>query len=385
MARRKIVFLGDSPSGFSGLGRILRDVALRTHLHMADVFEVATIGWGAAPSSKLPFFQYHARDVKDWIVRELPMMWHDFTGGDPAILFCFWDLSRLLWLSHPDKCPDEQVRTFLMCVDNMQKWVYPATDSEAPNGHLPIVLHDAAKKFDRFLNYTEWSSKITGYPDWIHHGIDETVFYPRGRKAGRKHIKDKFGVDLHHQEILIGVVATNQPRKDWPLAFQVIRNLRLTGIKANLWIHTDLLTRHWDLQTMNVDFGIPQGTKIIVTPYGMTDEDMAMMYCACDCSLGIAPEGMGYSQLESLACGTPCITGSYGGQSDFVATHLQIQPCAFRYEGVFSSRRPVYDAVDFSDKVCEILAGDGLGTVAHPLPTWDIAWPKWDKWLRREL
>ena len=50
-----ILFLSDSVSCTSGLGRITRDLATRLHNHHSDMFDVASVGYGAAGSRLVPF------------------------------------------------------------------------------------------------------------------------------------------------------------------------------------------------------------------------------------------------------------------------------------------------------------------------------------------
>jgi glycosyltransferase involved in cell wall biosynthesis len=358
------------------LGRILRDIAALTHQHLSDIYDVASIGLGNPPSKSIPFMQYPTGMVQDWVVEGLPHAWRDHVGSKEGILFCIWDLSRLLWLAYPEQCPSEHVKEFLLNFKG-KKWVYPAIDGCGPNGKLPGLLEDAASKFDRFLNYTNFSREITGYPDVCTHGIDVRTFYPR---PDARSILKTFGVEMKEGEKLIGIVATNQPRKDWALAFETLRVLKDQGLKFRVWIHTDVPERHWSLPALYVDFGLQPEIQIFQTPFGLSDDYMAMLYSACDVTLGIGPEGVGYPILESIACGTPCVTGEYGGQKDFVHPTQQVYPIAYRYEGVFAIKRPVYDPKDFVAQIKYALQ------IPHknirPAWMWKDVWPAWEKWLR---
>ena len=380
--RTPIMFLGDSPSGNTGLGRILRDVATRTQEEFKDVLDVAVIGGGTPPDPALGLKHYSMTTVKDWMVLDLPYAWRSHAGDKEGIIFSIWDVSRLLWMAHPEQCPDPQLRDFMLNFKG-KKWVYPAIDGEGPNGYMPTILKDALAKFDRILNYTRFSSNITGYPDVATHGIDTSVFYPR--PDAREVVAAKWNVTLDHGEVMIGIVATNQPRKDWALAFGALSLLNQQGIKARVWIHTDTDIRYWDLRSLYVDFGLHPNIKVFLTPYGLPDEDLATLYSACDVTIGAGPEGFGYCNAESLCCGTPHITGSYGGQSDFVPKCWQIEPIAYRYEGIFAIQRPVYNAQDFADKVAWMLRKPNLRDWTLPVCAWSEVWPAWQKWIEAGL
>lgn len=380
MERRKILFLGDSPAGATGLGRILRDVALRTQVFLDDVLDVAVLGGETPPNPMLGLRHYPMGDVKDWIPQNLPYAWKSHVGDREGIIFCLWDISRLLWLVHPEQCPDLTIRDFLVNGFKGQKWIYPAIDGAGPNGGMPVLLKEALAKFDRVLNYTEFSAKITGYPDVCTHGVDTSVFYPR---LGARAILAKFAIPpIEPGEVLIGIVATNQPRKDWALAFRALALLNRQGVKARVWIHTDTDMRHWDLKALYIDFGLAPNIKVFLTPYGLQDDDLAMLYSACNVTIGPGAEGCGYPILESMACGVPCITGSYGGQSDYVPIQWLVDPIAYRYEGIFAIQRPVYDAQSFTDKIQRVLRNREQ---ADPAWSWDQVWPTWEKFFREGL
>lgn len=390
--RIPLLFLGDSPSGHTGLGRILRDSSLKTQEHMSDVFDVAVLGGGAPPDRKrFPNLQqYRMMRVEDWLVHDLPYVWEAHAGGRDGIIFCIWDVSRLLWMAYPEQCPDASVKEFLLNFKG-KKWIYPAVDGASPTVRMSTILQDALSKFDRVVNYTQFSANITGYPDVLPHGIDTKVFY---RRPDARRLMKKFGIQLEPGEYMIGIVATNQPRKDWAMAFGALALLKQKGIKARVWIHTDTEKRSWDLQAMYIDFGLQPDIKMVLTaqqlPSGeivglnLPDEDLAMLYSACDVTVGIGPEGFGYPIAESLCCGTPCVTGEYGGQADYVPACFLVKPMAFRYEGGFSVQRPVYNSADFAKKIELLLRDSGLTSGyrdVSPVCSWDDVWPLWKSWL----
>ena len=377
----KILILGDSPSGPTGLGRLIRDLALR--MSAMEGIEIATLGFGAPPSSRLPFFQYPIHSIGtttgDWIVSELPSVWDDFAGPYPGILFSIWDISRLEWLGNPDLCPLPELKQWIKTTP-VKKWIYPAIDAESINGGLSMRLKRAIKGFDRVINYTAWSAGITGYPDHLPHGIDTGVFRPHPKPEARRRIRNAGCTIFDDQSFLVGIVATNQPRKDWALGLQTIRVLLDRGVNVKVWIHTDSTLRHWDINALARDLGL--AGRIACSPAGASDEDLSWHYSACDITLGIGPEGFGYPLAESLACGVPVIAGSYGGQVEFVPPEYLVKPIAFRYEGVFANKRPIYAPEDFATLAAEF---GGKQAILPGMLDWETLWPEWEEWIRKGL
>jgi len=62
-------------------------------------------------------------------------------------------------------------------------------------------------------------------------------------------------VDGHtNHHTMVGIVATNQARKDFGLGIQAVSELARER-KVILWIHTDELERHWSIPALVHDYG----------------------------------------------------------------------------------------------------------------------------------
>lgn len=387
-----LLIFSDAVAAQTGLARIARDLAIRIHEHLSDVYQVATIGYGAATSSRLPFHQYSWAHNSEWIIHDLPEVWYDFAGDRRGVFLSIQDPSRMLWLARPEAaCTNPTVVRFLKNRP-FEKWGYFPIDAVGANGKLSCVLEACLRGYDKILAYSKWSEKIIiktiGQQaseerclDYFPHGIDRTVWYPRGRKFrqifGELAIARKATIEPF--EKLVGIIATNQPRKDFALAMQVCQELRERNHKIRLWIHTDSFDRYWQIPWMLDDYKL-LGENIISNG-AIDDESMAKLYSACDITLGIGRgEGFGYPIFESLACGTPCIHGNYGGAPEHLPETLKVKPIAYYVEGNFCSHRPVYDPVDWANKV---EAAWGKQTELPEHLDWNVLWPKWEQWLRR--
>jgi glycosyltransferase involved in cell wall biosynthesis len=267
----------------------------------------------------------------------------------------------------------------------MKKWIYGAIDAEGPLGGLSHRIKETYKGFDRVLDYSAFSSKITGHSEHLPHGVDTTVFYPRDHKQAREAFAMSGFAGLTKDSLLIGIVATNQARKNWQLGMETCKILLDRGHDVRLWAHVDILDRYWSIGNLIADYGM--AGRVAVTNQRFTDEQMCWMYSACDVTLSIAPEGFGYSSGESLACGIPTICGSYGAQAEFVPPGMQVDPIAYFYEGAYCSKRPVHSPIEWADAVEAWHHNRDDRSLLPSHVDWNggTLWPAWEKWFRGGL
>ena len=385
MTQIPLMILSDSILGSTGLGRISRDLAIRINKDLSSTFRVGVIGVGGTTSRWIPFANYPVQMVGDHRIPQLPAIWADFTGGEPGILLTILNACWQKWLAFP-----EQDLKAIIDQGKMKRWCYIPVDSESVGGKLPQEEIDILEQFDRVLAYTKFGEQVIARsiskPDNLTnlpHGTDSRVFYPRDRVEARSTFgKRILNVDapLNPKTLMLGVVATNSARKDWPLAFQTVTELKCRGEKVGLWAHTDRMEGYWNLQTMAKAFGVEARVQFSTHP--MSDDDMAWAYSACDAVLGIAPEGWGLPLTESLACGTPIVTGNYAGATEFLPENSKVVPYAWRYDGFYCNLRPFYRASDFASRVLHFKGShQGLSLLGEH-HTWDGCWPEWKAWLK---
>ncbi len=397
MNKVPLLIISDSPSATSGLGRICRDLSIRIYEHLSDIFTIASFGYGSVGSCKLPFQQYYMPKIDNWVLPDLPDVWRDFAGSEQGVIFSVWDASRLLWFAKPETyCEDGRLRAWFK-TQNFLRWGYFPIDATGPNNKLSVMLKECLLGYDRVLCYTDWARKIverTLEPEdslkrslaFVPHGIDTNVFKRQDRYTSRKFFHEKLrfkGPEIGTNEILIGIVATNQARKDYGTAIHAIAELA-KEVSVRLYIQIDALERFWSIPALLEDYGLM--SKVIVNVNGIPDEMMSYIYTACDITLGIGlGEGFGYPIFESLACNTPVVTGSYGGQAEFLPDEMLIRPEMMRLEGLYNTLRPVYTWSSWKEAIIRVLKQVRSGRLRAVLPqqlAWDQLWQRWEAYFR---
>jgi hypothetical protein len=123
------------------------------------------------------------------------------------------------------------------------------------------------------------------------------------------------------------------------------------------------------------------------------DQWLAAMYSACDLTcLPTAGEGFGYPVVESLACGTPCVTGAFGAQSEFLTGWRDAWVCPTIATHLITNNtliEPIYDPQQFASRL--LMAWTEIrqrGTLLREECRqraqqwdWSVIWPHWERWF----
>lgn len=372
--RIPFVVLSDAPNLSSGLARIARDLCFYLWGNQGALgIEVSQAGlrYNGAP---FPWRVYPVHDEEEWGKKDIGTIWTWATGGTrPGILFSVWDPGRCYGTSEVD-------------LPGCERWGYFAVDSHNVHGKISGPALDALKKYERVLAYGDWGAQVLARSldleevPWLPHGLDTSVFHPRLPKSPSK---------------MIGVVAANQRRKDFGLVFRAVDLLRKSVEGVCLWIHTDQqVTEAWSLPELGLQFDFTPETLMLTTE--LDDDSLAGLYSACRAT--IAPglgEGFGYPIVESLACGTPCVHGPFGGGVDLVPNREWIWEMTgtWRLEGAYAQLRPAYHyirtaralemALRFEERMGEEAVAYCQGSVAHL--DWKHLWPRWRSWFRQGI
>lgn len=382
MAKIPFLIVGDGPQELSGLGRIARDLA--GHIQASDLpVDLVQLG-GIVPPPWLSWrhFPLDPRN-DDWGAAQVRQYWLDLWGDRPGILFVIWDPGRL-FAYHDIDLP-------------VKKWTYTAIDGANTHGSVGGPARVAIQNFDRVLAYGRWGSEVlatvrTPVP-YLPHGVHLETFSKPLDVDDDETVARLLGPHRGQDDLLIGCVATNQPRKDLSLFFGVLDQLKARGRKVYGWLHTDVGVKAWSIQQLVEDFNVRKGLTVTTN---LTEPDLALLYRACD--LTIAPglgEGFGYPIVESLAAGVPVIHGDHAGGVELVPRREWRPPVReTRIESVYNIVRPVYRIEDFTnaaERVLEWRTEVGMttceaycrGSVSHL--SWSQLWPRWRAWIEQGL
>ena len=394
-----LLIIGDAPTAGTGLGRILFDVSSRVATNLGDVYRIATVGYGGLFTRNLSCHHYTAEGLDGWIIPTLPEMWDDWAGNEKGAVMFISDPARLGWFSRPDMSNEldryPSLKQFLL-KPPFKRWIYAPVDASGPNDRLTFPLAQNLLGFDRILAYGKFGEGVirrtlgdkesdkrglTSLP----HGIDVNTFYPRNRQTSRSFFFNITGAStlrgekgsIQPDETLIGIIGTNQSRKDFGMALEAISILSRQR-KIRLWIHTDTLERVgcWSIPALLVDFGLADRTVISLGT--LSDDNMAKAYSACDLTVGPGVEGFGFPLAESLACGIPVVHGYYGGGANIVPIEMLVAPVAYRYESIWGCKRPVYDPEDWAERVNDLIGKRGVLDEKY---AWVNNWKGWKNWF----
>lgn len=384
---KRILFVGDSADVPSGLSRIGRDLA--TNLAKSGLsYEIAYAGYWGIGSAEMPFRQFSLGTFDH--KTSLAPLYHACQAFRPDIVFTIYDPARLTSLALPHlvspRDGEEAAAISYFKTRPFQLWGYFPIDAEGarPNGALTGVLRDTIGAFDRVLAYLPFGARVLGATlgrdiAWIPHFVDETVYTPR--PGGREMLK-RGTLSVAPTDRLLGVVATNQIRKDWGLVFEV---LSMLPPEWRLWGHIDLTIKDWSIPALADDFGAQDR---IFFSNSLDDATMASLYSGCDVTFGPGMgEGYGYPLVESLLCGTPAIHCLYGGGADLISPEDGVAPCAYRIEGSYGHRRPVLRAADVVEKILAACARETREDRRRHglLYSRPQVWPRWKAWFQKGL
>lgn len=385
MSKTPFLLVGDGPAEPTGLGRLARDLA-GLLVQSGLPIDLVQVGGAVPPIWKgwphLPLDEGHR--AGDWGAACVAEYWRELWGSQPGILFCVWDPGRLL--------------DYAQLELPVQKWAYCAIDGSNIVGEIQGPAGAALKGFDRVLAYGRWASetlkRTSAVPvPYLPHGIETPTFATRATDEEQAWVASVLGPYVGKADV-IGMVAANQPRKDFGVFFQTLAELRARGRHVYGWLHTDVPVKAWATAQLMSDLQLFK--RMTVTIDTFTDRQLALLYQRCAVTmLASAGEGFGYPIVESLASGTPVVTGDCAGGAELVPkAEWRVPSRGTRLEGIYAHARPVWWVSDWANAVeraltwrtavgRDVCAAYCQGAVAHL--DWLSLWPRWRRWVEKGL
>lgn len=409
MSTIPLLLIGDAPTRPTGFARIAYDLATRIQAEREawgiDLLYLGADSVGPLPERGVPYAA--ASGVPMWVYEKdtpgrlgkalnaaLATHWPRYTG--PLVIWSCFDPARCFELA--------QWRgdtAFTTHAARASLWGYMAVDGENRHGQISGPALAAVQCYDRVLAYGPYGQRVLTQSgvrgvEALPHGIDRAVFRPAMTAAERAHAIALLCGGAPTGQMVLGCVATNQARKDFPLFFAVLAELRADGFPIRGWFHTDReVGEAWSVPQLAEDFGL--GANALTVTTQLTDRELAICYASCIATLAIGRgEGFGYPILESLSCGTPVLHGDYAGGADLLPAGLPrlhpIEDHGFQLVGPYALKRPIFDAHAVAAQVRQVIQDRGEGQpYMHQLTThaeaydWPVLWPRWRDWITRGL
>lgn len=401
------LLVGDHPQLPSGLGRILRDLAQRLADDPALDLDVRVLGcrpsgngpdgmpWIEGPH--IPVWSFTAsEDLGESIAQHAQWAWQRWWGQQDGVLLSIWDAARIHALTHAE--------------GPWTHWAYVPVDGAMPGRRWVGPAADAVQRVARVLAYGRYGAEVLrtvrgeAVP-YLPHGLDKGWFTTEPQAHLLKHNLSAAlagGVVPVQQSAAerrswLGIVMTNQPRKDWGLAVATLAELRARGHKVKLWAHTDrAVGSAWSLPQLLDVHGLSRKTlSLTLSGESWTDDELRQAYQRCGVTLlPTLGEGFGYPLVESLASGVPVVHSTEAGGAELLPRpEWRVPKRGERIEGAHAIVRPVFDPADWANAVERVWAwqdgwadqGRGYcqGSVAHL--GWATLWPRWRSWVRQGL
>jgi glycosyltransferase involved in cell wall biosynthesis len=378
MSKKRILWIGDSPTLFTGFGRVAREVL--TRLHATGDYDITCLGWyyDGRPydTTALPFEIFRTGNTE---------FGQDILGSlidtrKPDVMISLAEVWMTQWISQVP----QRAKT---------KWIgyFPLDGGPLHSAFAPLI-----RAMDVPVCYSKFAQDVVaaGAPDirteLIYHGVDTETFHPMADKVAAKRdegIGDRF---------VVGCVARNQTRKQIPILIKAFARFAADKDDAFLYLHMAPQDAGWDLPDLLRRYRLQYKSHVSgVTPdNGLTDEGLNRLYNCFDVfALPTMGEGFGLPIVEAMACGVPVVVTEYSacvelvqGRGEFIKVKDLIT------FGSNNINQALADTDDLVDKL-ETLYADASLRAAHGRAgrefaetlKWDSLTPRWTDLIESQL
>ena len=351
----RVLFAIESPGQPTGYGRIARELlprlAERTHgVRGRRTPQYALLAWSHAGSGACEFdsegYELIAPKSRD--------------GGPVSRSWNSEDLEAAVQSFQPDVVVTVGNLRMLESVQSVPSrpffdWVgyFPVEGVPLPSWRLHTIT-----QMDSAVTFTDHGRQaVTGALPGVSCatvglGVDAMRFRPL---RNRERLRREAGLG---GAFVVGCVARNQPRKQFPVLMEAFARLASRCREAALYLHADPFDLGWDLTALADHFGIADRTffsSALTKGGSVGDADLNETYNLFDVFvLPTAAEGFGLPILESMAAGVPVVVTNHGGAAELVEGRgFLVEPKALLTDETSHTDLALLDSEDLA----QVLAG----------------------------
>jgi len=394
----RILMMTDSPLLHTGMGVVLREIALG--LHNTGKYEVIAMGWGHnGYPHNLPFqiLPASARDFgKDGYPQAgIPGFGQTIDMVKPDVVWALGDSWMLNWVK------DLSNRKNFKYIQYM-----PIDGDPIPTEWIPWIEHA-----EKLVLYSEYGvkevAKVASHikPAMIYHGTHPERYFPVSKEqkeeirskitywnvVGDNQIGQQAGIPK--DAFVVGVVARNQPRKNFDKIIKSFAVFAKDKPNARLWLHSAVQDAAYNLPKLAWMYGI--GDKVCFTPNynltrGLSEQEFNLLMNVFDVHfLPTQGEGFGIPILETMSCGVPQIVTDYTAHVEWCKDSSLLIPVVEGDDFITGIPHPVERAIPkvsecvkclntlYHDNDLRAKLSKNARAVAERM-TWDATIPQWD-------
>lgn len=397
--KTRIMMMSDSPILHTGMGVVFREIALG--LIATGKYEVIGYGWGHnGYPTNLPF-------------QLLPASSRDF-GKDGHPQAGMPGFAQTVDMVKPDvvwALGDSWMLNWIKDVPNRKNFKYiqymPVDGDPIPTEWIPWISH--AEKLVLYSDYgVKEVAKVAPEinPAMIYHGTHPERYFPLPVEA-KKEIRRKIAYwtvtgdnqmsqmsGLPEDAFVVGIIARNQPRKNFDKVIKAFSVFAKDKPNARLWCHSAVQDAAYNLPKLAWMYGV--GNKVCFTPNynltrGLSEQDLNLLMNVFDVHfLPTQGEGFGIPILETMSAGIPQVVTDYTAHVEWckdASSLIAVTPLDDFITGIPHPVERAIPKVSECVKSLDRLYHDGalraqLAKNARAIAekmTWDVTIPQWDK------
>ena len=319
--KKRVLFVGENPLGTSGnanmLAAILSD--LDHDKYQAACFVVNETNPSAVLFDPLPYTLVNGTNAQDYwgtqrlisLIQETEFDYLCMVGIDFWNYLLPWKAIRQLRNAKRFKW----IAIFPYDLWKVQKrWVNYLNDLDYPCVYSQYG-YDALKPYIPKLRY--YRPRLNGWE----------LFVPYDKEARSKARQEVFPT-VQKNKTIFGFVGKNQIRKSPERLVKAFLEAKKVNPEIVLYLHTNMDGYH-NLQQIAQDAGAESGDLVAKQPGISYDrKKMPLIYNSMDCLVNCSmQEGLSWTPLEAMLCGTPVIASDTTAQTELVKDAGFMVPC----------------------------------------------------------